>query len=413
MSDDDSDSALKGSDPSRAGRSGSEAGKDSDEERRREGSPPESDSDSLREGRAVNRRHLNASSGADDRGGSPRSDLSSPSPSRETSVRRRRGDAYQRSIVDLSNVDTPLALLQMPSSVDVPLGPSKPNTDPLPPAALTSILYRLKPGLSQASIETAVANHGPVAAMPVVAESNARIVTWSDNSRTLMVGDEHFAVADERVQPEWLYVFRKSDDVQAYHGEVTQSYGVQPTTVNRKRTSALVALAPTAKKKGRQMQFYMEGGAELEEQEQKKKSLQVQRERAKLENKRRRMGERTVRPEARLTRSALEDDDDFDDDDDDNGSEYDNHDNGEDGSVSREREREREKERREREVQRREEDRAQRRREEEREARLRESKRSAAADERVDAVRRRKLGSRRVLKNDDDDDDDDDASESS
>jgi hypothetical protein len=279
--------------------------------------------------------------------------------------------------------------MQMPPAIDVPLAPSDPHKDPLPQDALTSVMYRLRKGVTRERVDLAVADHGPLAAMPLVAESNARLVTWSDGSRTLMVGDEHFSVTEDKQTPPSLYVFRKGTDVQAYHGQVAKYVRVQPSMVSKKRNAALLSLmpmsGPAAKTKGRTMLRKLDGGAEHEEKAAAKEAARRSREQSRMAGKRRRISERAVRPEARLTRNALEDDDDDDDDDDE-----------EDVHAARDRDRRRW-----------EEERALRKRDEEREAKLRESKRAAAAEERFNAVRRRKLGSRRVIDSDGDEGDGD------
>lgn len=308
-----------------------------------------------------------------------------PARSESSPPLRRRGPSHKRSVVDLPRAKEALTLMQLPPAIDVPLAPSNPAKDALSQDALTTIMYRLKKGVTGSQVESALEDAGNLRAMPMIAESNTRLVTWSDGSRTLMVGNEHFSVTEDKQTPESLYIFQKGKDVQSYYGEVGKYVRVQPSMVSKKRNSALLALSggPAAKKStGRTMLRKLDGGDEREEKEKHSAAVKRQREQARRQQKERTIRERAVRPEARLTRRALEDDDDDGDDSD--------MDFGRDSQRNRW-----------------EEDRDARRRDQEREERLRESKRAAAAEERVNAVRRRKLGSRRVLDDDDDDDDDD------
>jgi Leo1-like protein len=300
---------------------------------------------------------------------------------------RRRGPSHKRAVVDMPRAREHLTLMQLPPAIDVPLTPSNPVKDPLPQNALTTIMYRLRKGVTRAQVESAMEERGTLRAMPMIAESNTRLVTWSDGSRTLMVGDEHFSVMDDKQTPESLYVFRKGKDVQSYYGQVGKYVRVQPSMVSKKRNSALLALSggAEANSKGRTMLRQIDGLDEKEAKARHEAAIKRSREQSRRQAKQRRISERAVHPEARLTRRALEDDDDDDDEEE------------EDADFGRDRLRNRW-----------EEERGARKREEEREARLRESKRAAAAEERVDVVRRRKLGSRRVVDDNDDDDDDDD-----
>jgi hypothetical protein len=314
-----------------------------------------------------------------------------------------RGPAHHRTVVMQPRADGPVTLLKMPPTIDVPLAPCDPAKDELPVGAGLPLMYRLKPRVTRADVERAVDTYGLARALPLIAESNARLVTWSDGSRTLMIGDEHFAVAADRIAPTSLYIFRKGTDMQSYHGKVGDIFSVQPSTVNRKRRDSLMALGlgpgvgaggraggivggggiGPGVKAVRTMGRMYDGGAEKEEKEAVASFQSKQREAARLQSKRRRLAERQVRPERRMTKADLESDDGDhlgDDDDDD----Y-NHVKG------------------------RETIREDRRREMEREARLRELQRGPAkVPDRVAAPQRRKIGARRVLGMDDDDDDDDD-----
>jgi hypothetical protein len=207
--------------------------------------------------------------------------------------------------------------------------------------------------------------------MPEIAESNARLVTWSDGSRTLMIGDEHYAVTRDRIAPTSLYVFRKFKELHAYYGKVGEVHSVQPSTVNRKRgLLGLNASLANSAKKVRKMERIFDGGAEKEEKAALASYHSRQREEARLQSKRRRLAEKQVRPERRMTRADLDSEDDEDED------------------FGNERE--------------------ERRKETEREDRLREMQRGRAASERISAPQRRKIAGRRVLGMDDEDDEDED-----
>jgi hypothetical protein len=186
-----------------------------------------------------------------------------------------------------------------------------------------------------------------------------------------MIGDEHFAVADDKIVPSDLYIFRKGQDVQSYHGKVDKMVRVQPSTVNRKRNvkAMMMPVAGGAKKQGRTMMHAGDEYKEKSEKEVAREYREAKREAAKLLAKRRRIAEKQVMPERRLNARDLESE--SDDSDDQAGLAI------------------------------------QHRDEREREARLREAQRNKA-DQRVRDVQRRKAGARKVLSSDDDDDDDDD-----
>lgn len=275
-----------------------------------------------------------------------------------------RPPAYRRTIVELPTRKEPVSLVHMPPTIDVPLLPTDPTRDDLQGDCPYSILYRLRSDVRGSDVERAVSEYGAARAMRHVAESNTRLLTWSDGSRTLMVGDEHFAVTDDKVVPPSMYIFRKGNEVQSYHAKVGHVAVVQPSTVSRKR--AALSVGPTAglaQKKGRVMLREMDGGAEREEQAALSTYHARMREQARLDAKRRKMAEKQIRPEQKLSRAGLESDEESDDE-----AMLENH----------------------------------RRLEEEREARLRASKRAAA--ERHEALQRRKLGARRVLSDGEDDD---------
>ncbi|KAI0563934.1 Leo1-like protein [Gracilaria domingensis] len=179
------------------------------------------------------------------------------------------------------------------------------------------IMFRLKPEMKkpgQSDAETLLkfikANPNPFALKRIL-DTNAHLITWSDGSKTITIGNEQFLLIDD-VLASRHYVFRRGDRIQTFEAEVGSIRRVQPSTTGS--STAKMALAKAQKRargtnsisSGRTMMRCLDNGGELEEEKAKQENLRRQRERMRMEAKRRQQRERAMRPTRGLTTEMLE-----------------------------------------------------------------------------------------------------------
>lgn len=298
-----------------------------------------------------------------------------PSPSR--SLPSRPTDCYQRVV---SSKDAPpkhVDILHLPPSVTFPLALTTTLDDV--PVEQNPILYRLRPSVTVAPGESPPevllrelkrVDYNPLAFGEFL-ESNANFIEWSDGSRTLSIGNQQFLLVDDGHASQ-QFVFQRGDKIQTFDTYVNKVTRVQPSSTGDAHAKLVMskAVERSRNKRGvsKTILRTMDAGAENKERQARIESQKRERERAKMEAKKRQARERYSRPSRPLSVNALESDDE---------------DSGEDGM----------------------------RRMEERvdASRLMRAKRPAPQPSRmVDiSVKRRKAGGRRVLGEDDDDDDSD------
>lgn len=298
-----------------------------------------------------------------------------PSPSRP--LPSRPTDCYQR--VALSKVSPPkhVDILHLPPSVTFP--PALTTTLDDVPVEQNPILYRLRPSVTVAPDEKPAdallrelkrVDFNPLAFGEFL-ESNANFIEWSDGSRTLSIGNQQFLLVDDGHASQ-QFVFQRGDKIQTFDAYVNKVTRVQPSSTGDAHAKLVMskAVERSRNKRGvsKTILRTMDAGAENKERQARIESQKRERERAKMEAKKRQARERYSKPSRPLSVNAIESDDE---------------DSGEDGM---------------------------RRMEEHVDAnRLMRAKRPAPQPSRMAdiSVKRRKAGGRRVLGDDDDDDDDD------
>lgn len=282
-------------------------------------------------------------------------------------------DKYERYAVRHGHSQRTVDVLHFPPSVSFHMSLTT-DLDHVP-VEENPILFRLRPEMrkkGQSDAQTLldfVKKHKDPFALRKILETNAHLITWSDGSKTITIGNEQFLLIDDIIASKH-YVFRRGDRIQTFEAKVGSIRRVQPSTTGH--ATAKIALAKAQKRArssgfgptGRTMMRCMDDGGELEEEKAKQESIRRNRERLKMEAKRRQARERNMRPSRGLTTELLESNDD---------------DSGEDEKM---------------------------RRIEERvgESRLMRAKRAAPPRIEV-SVKRRKAGGRRVLSDSDDGDD--------
>lgn len=284
-------------------------------------------------------------------------------------------DKYERYAGKTRDDQSKVHILHFPPSVSFHMSLAT-KLEELP-VEQNPILFRLKPNMKkpgQSDVKTIldfVKNNPDPFALKEILNTNAHLITWSDGSKTITIGDEQFLLIDDVIASKH-FIFRRGDRIQNFEAHVNSVSRVQPTSTG----SAIAKMSLTKSTdglrqsrfgpKGRKMMRCMDDGGEMEEEKAKQDSLRRQRERLRMEAKRRQARERTMRPARGLTTAMLESNDE---------------DSGEDEKM---------------------------RRIEERvgESRLLRAKRTTPPPRIEVSVKRRKAGGRRVLSNFDDGDDD-------
>lgn len=191
------------------------------------------------------------------------------------------------------------------------------------PVEQNPILYRVKPGM-QANNKSAVEilmdaykKDSDIMNLKRYLQSNANLITWSDGSKTIAIGSQQFLLIEDAMASKH-YVFRKGDKVQTYEAKVKSVARVQPSSTRDARTKFALANAAANKAvskrpPSRTMLRCMDDDAEQQEAQAKIESHRKERERARLEAKRRQARERHARPSRPLTVETLESDEDDED----------------------------------------------------------------------------------------------------
>lgn len=188
------------------------------------------------------------------------------------------------------------------------------NLDRLPQEQ-NPILYRLRSdsrsdrAAHATVLEFANERKNDPLALTQMMESNARVITWSDGSKTLSIGDQQFLMIADTIASRH-FVLRKGTDVHTCDARVKNVMRVQPSTTSD--ATAKVAMARAAMRaasrrpEGRTMLRCMDDSGEQQEAQAKVENNRRQRERARLEAKRRQVRERQMRPRRPLTVDSLE-----------------------------------------------------------------------------------------------------------
>ncbi|CDF37866.1 unnamed protein product [Chondrus crispus] len=183
------------------------------------------------------------------------------------------------------------------------------------PQEQNPILYRLPSGVQgdrsahATVLQLVKENKNDPLALSQVLESNARVITWSDGSKTLSIGAQQFLMIADTVASRH-FILRKGTDVHTCESRVKNVMRVQPSSTSD--ATAKVAMARAAMRaaskrpEGRTMLRCMDDTGEQQEAQAKVENNRRQRERAKIEAKRRQARERHMRPRRPLTVASLE-----------------------------------------------------------------------------------------------------------
>lgn len=180
------------------------------------------------------------------------------------------------------------------------------------------ILFRLKPGTkkTKTAVDTLVDHlrehtDDPLS-LPSLLESNANLITWSDGSRTLAIGQTQFLLIDDTPASKHLTFRAQSERLYTCDAGVRKVVRVQPSSTSDARTKLAMATArmraTSKQREGRTMLRCMDDRGEQQEMKAKMENMRKERERARLEAKRRQARERHVRPARALTVDQLESD---------------------------------------------------------------------------------------------------------
>ncbi|CAN8074657.1 unnamed protein product [Agarophyton chilense] len=224
-------------------------------------------------------------------------------------------DKYERVCGHRSDGQRKVDILHFPPSISLHTSLTSDLKDL--PELENPILFRLKPEMkkqgksdAQTLLDFIHANPDPLSLKRIL-ETNAHLITWSDGSKTITIGNEQFLLIDDVIASKH-YVFRRGDRIQTFEAEVDSIRRVQPSTTGS--STAKMALAKAQKRArnsnsastGRTMMRCMHNGGELEEEKAKQENLKRQRERLRMEAKRRQQRERAMRPARGLTTEMLE-----------------------------------------------------------------------------------------------------------
>lgn len=195
-------------------------------------------------------------------------------------------DAYERRVLKRKQTDADAAvdLLHFPSGLEMKMALATdeviPENEPYPMA------FRAKrggPSDVPRALEQAL-RRGPPSVCDVL-ESNARLVEWSDGSHTVMVGDEHYLVYEDKLDSDF-YLFRTSEDVQTFEASVKSVGHLQPCNLDS--MSAQIADSKTNVRGSGEVRTIMrtlEEGGEQEENRAKEEADRKKRDRARHRNK--------------------------------------------------------------------------------------------------------------------------------
>jgi len=110
-----------------------------------------------------------------------------------------------------------------------------------------------------------------------IPESNARVVEWSDGSRTLMVGNESFKIkADKNAAHTALWASHDGKGILECQSNLNEKYTLRPTSLSSKAHARLAAAASSKtweKRDSTRVKSYAEAGMKDFEKEHEKREL--------------------------------------------------------------------------------------------------------------------------------------------
>lgn len=202
-------------------------------------------------------------------------------------------DAHEREVAQAPPREDTVDLLHFPPGLEV--NSQVANESSHKQAQMFPISFRPQ-RRGDARTLASTLQRGPLVLADVL-ESNARLVEWSDGSKTVMVGEEHFDIISDRLATDY-YLFRKGADVQTVDAAVGAVGRLQP--YNLGGLMGRVSVTPlSAKSEGRKVMLTMKDGGEQEEKLAKEEAERKERDRARRENKRRQTMASQPRPRER------------------------------------------------------------------------------------------------------------------
>lgn len=255
---------------------------------------------------------------------SPPQYAASPAQSpREEPLARRRPpprplDSYQRTVTANKTDPTDIDVVFLPPSVPMPSAVTTTLEEDVP-AEQCPILYRLRPdaavdGEHDADVimrRLRECDYDPLRLSEFL-ESNARLITWSDGSRSLKIGMHNFMVLDDNLASQY-FIFRRGDKVQTHEASVSSVAHVQPSSSVDGHAKLVMAKAVerAANKRtaSRTILRTMEDDAEKHERQARIDSQKRERERSRQDARKRQMKERQTRPNRSLSVEFVESND--------------------------------------------------------------------------------------------------------
>lgn len=225
-------------------------------------------------------------------------------------------DSYQRSVATTRSVTNPVDIMHFPPSISFTPTLSQ-RLNNIPPEPLP-ILYRVRPEVlgnaksADLLVQKLRENPHPIALGDIL-ESNANLITWSDGSKTLAIGDQQCEVIEDNVASKHL-LFRRGDKIQTCEAHVNKVVRVQPSSTNdaRAKQTMNTAIERAANRRGgggRTMLRCMDDSAEKQETQARVENHRRERERARLEARQRQAKERYAKPNRGLSAEVLESND--------------------------------------------------------------------------------------------------------
>lgn len=257
---------------------------------------------------------------------SPESPAESPKaePALELEVKRRRDtsarplDCYQRTVTANKSEPTDVDVMYFPPSVPFPSAITTTIEGDVPPEQCP-ILYRLRQDAVVEDEKTAdtlirrlrECDYDPLRYSEFL-ESNARLITWSDGSRSLSIGMHTFLLLDDNLGSQH-FVFRRGEKVQTFEAPVSSVARVQPSSTTDGRAKLVMAKAveraASMRTTSRTMLRAMEDDSEKQERQARIDSQRRERERLRQEARKRQMKERQSRSNRQLSVEFVESND--------------------------------------------------------------------------------------------------------
>lgn len=153
---------------------------------------------------------------------------------KKTSQKQKTRDGVVDEDSEQESEEDGVEIIAFPSTIDVL--PGVVTDDTKEPLGSDSVLFRLKSGVHKQEpalneMRRLIEQHGSnPSKLSQFLESNGRIVTWSDGSRTIDIGESQFVVAKSILDEERPVMIPKGDGEQNVHERVRRSSRVFPTS---------------------------------------------------------------------------------------------------------------------------------------------------------------------------------------